>query len=123
MIPVFVLANIGISIDLGNFGHLVSSPVSMGIIIGRVTGKLIGITLFSWLAVKLKIAKLPDSLSIKDISGAAALAGMGLTVSLFIADLAITSTSQLAEIKVGLIISAIISAVLGLTMLRKLSVA
>ena len=122
VIPVFVLANIGISIDFHNIGHLVSSPISVGISVGRVVGKLVGITLFSWLAVKLRIAKLPDSLSIKDISGAAALAGMGLTVSLFIADLAVTSPSQLAEIKIGLIISAIISASVGLTMLKRFSI-
>ncbi len=122
VIPIFVLANIGISINFGNFGDLLSSPVSVGIIVGRVVGKLLGITLFSWLAVKLRIAKLPDSLSFKEISGAAALAGMGLTVSLFIADLAVTSPSQLSEIKIGLIVSALISASVGLTMLRKLSI-
>ncbi len=122
VIPIFILANIGISIDFSNFGNLLSSPVSMGIIVGRVVGKLVGITIFSWLAVKLRVAKLPDSLSIKDISGAAALAGMGLTVSLFIADLAVTSQLQLSEIKIGLIISALISACVGLTMLRKFSI-
>lgn len=122
VIPIFVLANIGISIDFHNFGNLLTSPVSAGIIVGRVVGKLLGITLFSWLAVKLRVAKLPDSLSIKEISGAAALAGMGLTVSLFIADLAVTNQSQLPEIKIGLIVSALISACVGLTMLRKLSI-
>ena len=122
VIPVFVLANIGIPIDFHNLGSLLSSPVSVGIIISRVVGKLVGITLFSWLAVKLRIAKLPNSLSIKDVSGAAALAGMGLTVSLFIADLAVTSQSQLSEIKIGLIVSALISACVGLTMLRKFSI-
>ncbi len=122
VIPIFVLANIGISVDFHNFGNLLSSPVSRGIIVGRVVGKLIGITLFAWLSVKLRLAKLPDSLSIKEISGAAALAGMGLTVSLFIADLAVTNQSQLSEIKTGLIVSALISACVGLTMLRKFSI-
>ncbi len=122
VIPVFVLANIGISIDFHSMGDLLTGPVAVGIIIGRVVGKLVGITLFSWLAIRLRIAKLPDSLSIKEISGAAALAGMGLTVSLFIADLAITNQSQLSEIKIGLIVSAFISACVGLTMLRKFSI-
>ncbi len=121
VIPVFVLANIGISIDFHRFGALISSPVSTGIIVGRVVGKLVGITLFSWLAVKIGIAKLPESVSIKHIAGAGALAGMGLTVSLFIAELAIKDQTQMAQIKIGLIVAALVSAILGLTMLRKFS--
>jgi len=123
IIPLFALANIGITVDLHSFGRLVSSPIAVGIVVGRVVGKLIGITLFAWLAVKLHIAKLPGSLSFKEIAGAGALAGMGLTVSLFIADLAFKSNEQLAQVKVGLIIAAIVSAVLGLGMLRRFSVA
>ncbi|MEK6648180.1 MAG: Na+/H+ antiporter NhaA [Actinomycetota bacterium] len=123
IIPLFALANIGITVDFSSFATLISSPVSSGIIIGRVVGKLIGITLFAWLAVKLGIAKLPASLSFQEIAGAGALAGMGLTVSLFIADLAFTSSEQLAQVKAGLIVGAIISAVLGLAMLRRFSVA
>ena len=122
VIPVFVLANIGISINFHQFGNLVTSRISMGIILGRVAGKIIGITLFSWLAIKIGIAKLPDSLTLKHIAGAGALAGMGLTVSLFIADLAIKDSTQLAETKVALIIAAIISAGIGLTVLKKMSV-
>jgi len=122
VIPVFVLANIGISIDFRHFGDLISSPVSAGIIFGRVVGKLIGITFFSWLAVKIGIAKLPESISFKHIAGAGALAGMGLTVSLFIAELAINDQTQMAQIKVGLIVAALVSAILGLTMLRKFSI-
>ena len=72
--------------------------------------------------MKVGIAKFPESLSIKHIAGAGALAGMGLTVSLFIADLAITNETQMAEIKIGLIVAAITSAALGLAMLRKVSV-
>ncbi len=121
VIPVFVLANLGISIDFHHFGELVSSPVSAGIIFGRVVGKLVGITFFVWLAVKIGLARLPDSMSMKDIAGVGALAGMGLTVSLFIAELASNNSTQIAEIKIGLIFAALISAVLGLTMLRKFS--
>ena len=121
VIPLFVLANIGISIDFRHFGDLISSPVAAGIILGRVVGKLIGITLFAWLAVKIGFAKLPESISTKHIAGVGALAGMGLTVSLFIAELAISSPTQMAEIKIGLIVAAIVSGMLGLTMLRKFS--
>ena len=122
IVPLFALANIGISVDFSALGTLITSPIATGIIVGRVAGKLIGITLFAWLAVKLRISKLPDSLAFKEIAGAGALAGMGLTVSLFIADLAFKNNEQLAQVKAGLIIAAIISAVLGLAMLRKFSV-
>ena len=122
IIPLFALANIGISVDFASLGTLISSPIAAGIIIGRVAGKLIGITLFAWLAVKFRIVKLPDALSYKEIAGVGALAGMGLTVSLIIADLAFTNSEQLAQVKAGLIIAAIISAVVGLGILRKYSV-
>ena len=121
VIPIFVLANLGISIDFHHFGDLISSPVATGIILGRVVGKLIGITLFAWLAVKVGFAKLPESMSMKHIAGAGALAGMGLTVSLFIAELASSSPTQMAQIKIGLIVAAFVSGILGLTMLRKFS--
>lgn len=121
VIPVFVLANMGIAIDFHHFGEMVSSPVSAGIIFGRVVGKVVGITFFAWLAVKIGVAKLPESISMKHIAGVGALAGMGLTVSLFIAELAISSPTQMAEIKIGLIVAAIVSGGVGLTMLRKFS--
>ncbi len=121
VIPVFALANIGIAIDFHHFGDLLKSPIASGIVIGRVVGKILGITLFSWLAVKVGVAKLPESLSLKHIAGAGALAGMGLTVSLFIAELATTDPTAMAEIKIGLIVAAFVSAILGLTMLRRFS--
>ena len=121
IIPLFALVNIGVKIDFSHLTSTLTSPVTSGIIIGRVVGKIIGITFFAWLAVKLGIAKLPSSLNFKEIAGAAALAGMGLSVSLFIADLAISDAGLLQEIKLGLIIAAIISAVLGLFILRKSS--
>jgi NhaA family Na+:H+ antiporter len=122
VIPIFVLANLGISINFHDFGSLVFSPISKGIIIGRVVGKILGITFFAWLSVKFGIAKLPKSMTLRHVAGVGALAGMGLTVSLFIADLAISNPTQMAQIKIGLIVAALISAVLGLTMLRRLSV-
>lgn len=121
VIPIFVLANLGISIDFRHFVESLSSPVAAGIIFGRVIGKLVGITFFAWLAVKIGLAKLPDSMSMKHIAGVGGLAGMGLTVSLFIAELAISSPTQMAQIKIGLIVAAIVSGLLGLTMLRKFS--
>ena len=122
IIPLFALANIGVRIDFSTLGQTISSPIASGLIVGRVLGKIVGITLFAWLAIQLKIASKPMSLSFKEIAGAGALAGMGLTVSLFIADLALTSATDLAQVKVGLLVAALISALLGISILRKFSI-
>ena len=121
IVPLFVLANLGVHIDFASLGETITSPVSLALIVGRPIGKLIGITVFAYLAVKLNVANMPRVLSFKEIAGAGALAGMGLTVSLFIADLAIDDAATLDQVKVGLIIAALISAVLGLAILRKFS--
>lgn len=123
IVPLFALVNIGVHIDFSILPKTLTSPIALALIIGRPIGKLVGITLFAWLAVKLKVAQMPASLSFKEIAGAGALAGMGLTVSLFIAELALNDSASLDQVRVGLIIGAIISALLGIAILRKYSVA
>ncbi|MEI9907529.1 MAG: Na+/H+ antiporter NhaA [Actinomycetota bacterium] len=90
VIPIFALANLGLTLNFDSLSTYFTAQVPLGIIVGRVVGKVVGISLFAWLAVKFRIAKLPHSLRFRDIIGASALAGMGLTVSLFIAEIAIT---------------------------------
>jgi NhaA family Na+:H+ antiporter len=123
IIPIFALTNIGVSIDWNSLTQTLSAPVAGGIILGRVIGKIVGITLFAWIAVKIGFARKPDSLSFAEIAGAGALAGMGLTVSLFLAELAITDQAVIADIKIGLVVAAFVSAILGILMLRKFSTA
>jgi len=121
IVPLFVLVNIGVHIDFSILPTTLTSPIALALVIGRPIGKLIGITLFAWLALKLKVAQIPASLSFKEIAGAGALAGMGLTVSLFIAELALDDPASLDQVRVGLIVGAIISALLGIAILRKFS--
>ena len=121
IIPLFALVNIGVRFDVHNLSHLISSPVSAGLIIGRVVGKICGITFFAWFAIKMGIAQKPNSLTYKEIAGAGALAGMGLTVSLFIAELAFKDPLSLDQVRAGLLIAALISATIGLIYLRKVS--
>ena len=123
IIPLFALVNIGISIDFSHLAEQINSPVTRGIIAGRVLGKFIGITLFAWLAIKIGVASKSKSITFAEISGVAALAGMGLTVSLFIADLALTEPALIENVKLGLLISAVISGLFGYLVLRKTSVA
>jgi NhaA family Na+:H+ antiporter len=121
VIPLFVLTNIGIKIDFANLWENLSTPVTSGIIFGRVIGKMIGITLFAWLAVTLKIANKPSALSYLEILGASALAGMGLTVSIFIAQNSAINIEVIQQIKLGLIFAAVLSALVGIFILRKFS--
>jgi len=123
IIPLFALTNIGVPIEWSSLAQTLNAPVAGGIVIGRVIGKVVGITLFAWIAVKIGFARKPDSLSFAEIAGAGALAGMGLTVSLFLAELAITDQAVVANIKIGLVVAAFVSAVLGILVLRKFSTA
>jgi len=123
IIPIFALTNIGVTIEWSSLAQTLSAPVAGGIVIGRVIGKIVGITLFAWIAVKIGFARKPDSLSFAEIAGAGALAGMGLTVSLFLAELAITDQAVIAEVKIGLVVAALVSAILGIWILRKFSTA
>ena len=121
IIPLFALTNIGVEINWSSLAQTLSGPVAAGIIFGRVVGKIVGITLFAWLAVKIGFARKPDSVSFSEIAGAGALAGMGLTVSLFLAELAISDEAVIAEIKLGLVMAALISAILGILLLSRFS--
>jgi NhaA family Na+:H+ antiporter len=115
VIPVYVIAKLsqGISIDS------LTSETASSLIIARVIGKIIGITLFAWIAAKTGLAHLPTNLRFSEIAGVGALAGMGLTVALVISEVAIESETIQGEVKAGLIISAIISGLIGFFWLRR----
>ncbi len=84
ILPVFALSNAGVVIGAGFLGYL-NNPVTLGVILGLVVGKPIGISLFSWLAVRIGIAELPSGVSWRQLISASTLAGIGFTISLFIA--------------------------------------
>jgi NhaA family Na+:H+ antiporter len=117
IMPVFALANAGVSLG-EDFVTAIAQPISLGIVAGLVIGKQVGITLFVWLATKLKIAELPSGVSWRHIYGASWLAGIGFTMSLFIAGLAFGESDSLATAKVGILIASLISGVVGFLILR-----
>ena len=86
IMPVFALANAGVA--LGTGAAAATSPISLGIVLGLVVGKPIGIFCASWLAVRLGLASLPAQVGWRQILGVGALGGIGFTVSIFIAGLA-----------------------------------
>ena len=108
VLPVYVFANLWPTVS-GNFE--LNSELGNSIVISRVVGKLLGITIFALIAMK--FFKLPTKLQITEIAGGGALAGMGLAVSLMIANLSFQSEQILDQVRSGLVITAIFSAIIG----------
>jgi NhaA family Na+:H+ antiporter len=117
IMPIFALANAGVSIGSG-FLSSVSNPVSVGIILGLFIGKQVGIFVFSYLAVKLKIASKSEDVSWRKIYAAAILGGIGFTMSLFIANLAFGTGDSLDIAKVGILSGSLISGIVGFLILK-----
>ena len=116
ILPLFALANAGVRIE-GSLIEMLFHPISLGIIAGLVLGKLLGISLFTHLIVKLKISSLPKGMDFKQIYGAALLAGIGFTMSIFISDLAFSDAQSIQIAKVGVFAASILAAILGMTLL------
>ena len=118
VIPIYVIAKLsqGISIES------LTSTTASSLIVARVVGKIVGITFFTWLVVKAKIVGLPHDLRLTEVAGVGALAGMGLTVALVISEVAVESKVIQGDVKAGLIISAIISGLIGFIWLRRIPV-
>jgi len=118
VMPIFALANAGITFS-GSFIENMLSNVSLGVILGLVLGKFIGIVLISKLLVKFNLAALPNELRWHHIYGVALLAGVGFTMSLFIADLAFVSPAFIIQSKIGIFIASIFCGISGFLVLRK----
>ncbi|MCB0216487.1 MAG: Na+/H+ antiporter NhaA [Caldilineae bacterium] len=116
ILPLFALANAGVSLDGGPMALLLD-PVSLAIIGGLVLGKPIGIFGMSWLAVRLGLTELPEGLGWRQVLGASCLAGIGFTMALFIAGLAFGDGPYLDVAKVGILTASLIAALVGVTVL------
>ena len=122
VIPLFAFANIGVDLSEMDFSSLVSG-VGMSVMAGLVVGKFVGVLLFAWVAVKCKIVSLPSGANWKSFAGVCALCGIGLTVSIFIADLSysplpVKGTELLGQAKLGILCGSFISAILGCVLLQ-----
>ena len=118
ILPLFALANAGVRID-SHIGEALANPISLGIIAGLVVGKPIGITLMAWLAVKTKLGNLPQGVTWMQVLGAGCLAGIGFTMSLFIADLAWADEALIANAKIGILAASLVSGILGFALLSR----
>ena len=119
VIPLFALANAGISIDFSSISNTLVAPISLGIIAGLLFGKVLGIAGVAYLAIKLKIAKIPEGSTMGQIFGVAFLGGIGFTMSIFVAKLAFAGdAAMLFQAKVGILSASLFAGVFGYLWLR-----
>jgi NhaA family Na+:H+ antiporter len=115
IMPIFALANAGVAFE----AELLTDPVSVAVAAGLVLGKPVGIVGFSFVAVRLGVARLPDGVGWGVLTGGSALAGIGFTMSLFIAGLALDGAA-LDAAKVGVLVASLLSGVVGMGILLAL---
>ena len=119
ILPLFAFANAGVSLQGVTLDGL-TSILPLGIIAGLLIGKPLGISLFCWLALRLKLAKLPEGTRFQQIMAVGILCGIGFTMSIFIASLAFGSVDPalINWAKLGILIGSLLSAVIGYSWLR-----
>ncbi len=117
VVPAFAFFNTGLSLD-GEITRSLLTPVSLGVITGLVLGKPIGIAGGAYLAAKLKIAVLPDTMDWRDIFIAAVFGGIGFTMSIFIASVAFPSLDQLNAARLSVLAASAIAGIVGAILLR-----
>jgi NhaA family Na+:H+ antiporter len=118
ILPLFALANADVRID-SHILEALANPISLGIILGLVLGKPLGITVLSWLVVKSGRGNLPEGVNWMQVVGAGCLAGIGFTMSLFIADLAWTDEALIANAKIGILAASLLSGIIGFVLLSR----
>jgi NhaA family Na+:H+ antiporter len=117
ILPLFALFNAGVYLGGDALGQT-TDPIAVGIILGLVLGKQIGVVGISWLSIKSGLADLPDGVSWPHIWGASCLAGVGFTMSLFIAELAFDDPIQIGKAKLGILEASLVAGAIGYSILR-----
>ncbi|CAB4911657.1 unannotated protein [freshwater metagenome] len=119
VVPLFALANAGVPLDGDALSRAVTSPVTIGVIVGLVAGKALGISLSTLVAVRAGVGPLPHGMHRRHVPGAATLAGIGFTVSLFVAELAFTDEALRDEAKIGVLVASALAAAAGVVALSR----
>jgi len=123
IMPLFALANAGVTLDAAALGAGATSPVALGAALGLLLGKPLGIAGFAWLAVRFGIASLPRGSTWMALAGVAVLGGIGFTMALFIAGLAFPEGSGRAEFldaaKLGILAASAVAGIAGSLLLRR----
>jgi len=118
VLPIFAFANAGVPLEGFSLGTLLN-PVPLGIILGLFAGKQLGVFGFSWLAVRFGLARLPVGMTLRALYGVSCLCGIGFTMSLFIASLALEHGQDYFMLnRLGIIVGSLLSGLWGFTVLR-----
>lgn len=118
VLPLFALGNAGVRLVGGDAADALTSPVAVGVLLGLVVGKPIGIVAMSWLAVRAGFAQLPEGVNWAHVTGAGILGGVGFTMSLFVANLAFKDPAQVLEAKFAILVASLLAGVVGYFVLR-----
>ncbi len=119
IVPLFALANVGVPIGIAALGDALRSPVTHGVILGLVVGKTVGVSSFAWLACRLGVGTLPTGVSWRQVVGIAGLAGIGLTLSIFVTGLAFDQPAPRDQATVGILAASLAAAALGALVLLR----
>ncbi|MBN1343771.1 MAG: Na+/H+ antiporter NhaA [Phycisphaerae bacterium] len=118
IMPVFALANAGVSLGEG-IGQALTSSVGLGVMLGLIIGKQVGVTALTWLSIKANIGQRPAETTWPQIYSTSWLSGIGFTMSLFIANLAFPEQPEMLEsAKIGILAGSLVAGVAGFVMLR-----
>jgi len=119
ILPLFAFANTGISFQGFSLASLFQ-PVPLGILLGLYVGKQVGVFIFAWLAIKLRLAALPEGAGWMGLLGVAALCGIGFTMSLFISSLAFEDTGTLLALdaRLGILTGSLLAGITGYMLLK-----
>jgi NhaA family Na+:H+ antiporter len=117
IVPLFALANAGVAVSRDVAESAVESPISIGVALGLVAGKPLGIFVLTWLAVRLRICDMPNGATWPQIFGVGMLAGIGFTVALLIANLAFEDAALADEAKLGILAASVAAGVGGFAFL------
>ncbi|PKB63206.1 MAG: Na+/H+ antiporter NhaA [SAR202 cluster bacterium Io17-Chloro-G1] len=117
VMPLFALANAGVAVDSGLLDTL-SGRVSLGVLLGLIVGKQVGIFTFAWLTIRFGIASMPQGVSWRQIYGISWLGGIGFTMSIFITGLALEGEQLVSESKLAILVASVICGVIGWWILR-----
>ncbi len=118
IVPVFALANAGVSLKL-DVDQLFSTNVALGVALGLFVGKVAGVTGFTLLLVKLKVAPFPEGMNTRNLLGVSLLAAIGFTMSLFITSLAFDHPEHIVQAKIGIFVASIAGGISGYWILSR----
>ena len=113
-----VLANAGVDMGGGLLGDAATSPITWGVGLGLIVGKIVGIFSLTWIGMKLPFIATPENLNPLSLMGLASTAGIGFTVSLFITNLAFDQTNLIEQSKIGIFFASLLAGIIGLALLH-----